>query len=295
MEDAKQNPRRVPQIELPPSLAPKPHGGAPKKPDSGDQAGKDERQPPALRSTDTKRPVVESTPHKTNEERLILEAGGDTKPVDTHSPLTSQPPSASRRNALFGMCLALFVAVVIIVVASQKPASDTANLVQQPPVATTPVPSPAASSVPGTSNEVRALPPAEPTASRESVVESPTPPPLPTVNKVASQRPSLALATRKVEIRKPYIWRDRTYYVPANQLQTFHALRKAGLAKMAAIDKRTGQIANIELQMETADRKTRARLANQRDLLSAQQTKATSEYSDLVSQMDQLTSSLANP
>ncbi len=295
MEDAKQNLQRVPQIELPPSLAPKPLGGAPKKPDSGDQAGKDERQPPASRSTDTKRPVIESTPHKTNEERLVPEAGGDTKPVDTHLPRTSQPPPPSRRNALFGMFLALFVAVVVIVVASNKPAPDTANLVQQPPVATSPVPSAAASSVPSISNEVRALPPAEPTVSSASVSESPTASPLPTVNKVASRRPSPALATRKEEIRKPYIWRDRTYYVPANQMQTFHALRKAGVAKMAAIEKLTGQIANIDLQMETADRKTRGRLANQRDSLSAQQTKSTSEYADLVSQMDQLTASFADP
>ena len=78
-------------------------------------------------------------------------------------------------------------------------------------------------------------------------------------------------------------------------MQRFDAIKKAGRTKLAAMEKLTDQINSIELQMRKADKKTKSRLASQRDALSAQHSEASAEYARLVSEMDQLMSSLANP
>ena len=78
-------------------------------------------------------------------------------------------------------------------------------------------------------------------------------------------------------------------------MQGFNAIKKAGVPKLAAMQKLTDQIESIGWQMAKADKKTKLRLAQQRDELSAQLAQDTADYRRLVSEMDLFLSSIGNP
>jgi len=72
----------------------------------------------------------------------------------------------------------------------------------------------------------------------------------------------------------------------------FNVIKKAGVTKLALNEKLKTQINSIELQMKKADKKTRNRLASQRDALSAQQSEVSADYARQVTEMDALLASL---
>lgn len=311
MENAKQNQQRVPQIELPPPLVPRQQGGEPKEEPSR-HAIKQEKpaaSDPALHSTNAEGGLGERNSRETKVEQPVRESAGDASPVpetagdappaDAVSQQKIDPPS-SDGNAVAWIGVAVLIGFVVIGIASRSSNPQEPGVVQRTSIETTASTEPVGSR---STNPVEPpSPPSPPAVSRTPnsipqtlVPDSPTVPSSPRISRVPSRSVSAATPAPKADAGRTYVWRGRSYYIPPNQMQKFNAIKKAGVTKLATMEKITDQINSIGLQMQRTDKKTKARLASQRDALSAQHSKASAEYARLVSEMDQLMASFVNP
>jgi hypothetical protein len=276
MEDAEPNRQRVQRIQLPPDDPParEPQANAPTQ------------KPPPLAKT--------TTPAQAEQAHLSAAA---QPPPDAAQPVPppATPNSASSQGNTVAWIVGVVVLGVVLLVLVLNSTPHDPSVGQR-----TPIEAPPSTQSIGSPATNPSLPPREPTvaqapkASRQSlapdkpIVQSSPP-------RTPSKRASPATPAPKVETGRTYPWRGRTYYIPPNQMQRFNAIKIPARKKLAEMDKLTDQMNSIGLQMQKADKKTKSRLASQRDALSAQHSEASAEYARLVSEMDQLMSSLANP
>ena len=311
MENAKQNQQRVPQIELPPPLVPRPQGGEPKE-EHARHAIKQEKpavSDPALHSTNAEGGLSERKSRETKVELPVRESSGDAPPVpetagdappvDAVSQQKIDPPS-SDGNALVWIGVTVLIGFVVIGIASRSSNPQEPGVAQRTPIETSASTEPVGSR--STDPVKLPLPPSQPAVSRipnsspqTLAPDTPTVPSSPRISRVPPRSVSAATPAPKTDTRRNYVWRGRTYYIPPNQMQRFDAFKKTGRTKLTTMEKLTDQINSIGLQMQNADKKTKARLASQRDALSEQHSEASAEYARLVSEMDQLMPSFANP
>lgn len=314
MDEAKSNQKRVPQIELPPPITPKPTGEARSRLVQYDvtvhspSAPQKQMTPPPLRPADPATVITDRKSGKPEDEFAapqiagdappLLEATVDTAPKDAVSQHNTIPPSEVNAVAWIGGAILIgFVAVGIALKSSttQSPDAPTRTRVESAPFSGSVV------SDPPDQVELHS-PVSEPAVSRHPntisqphTPDTPTIPTTPRSNRLPPRNPPTTTPVPKEESGRTYAWRGRSYYIPPNQMQRFNAIKKAGVTKLAAMDKLTNQINSIGFQMQKADRKAKARLASQRDELAAQHSAASAEYARIVSEMDQMMSSVGNP
>ncbi|MEI9898148.1 MAG: hypothetical protein WDN28_30905 [Chthoniobacter sp.] len=316
MDDGKQNQRRVPQIELPPPLVPKPPGGTPNRGKPKEESGlhtinqeKPASSDPALFSGSAKEVATERNSPETKDELAVREPAGDAPPVpevvaSIDGAQEKKEPSPSGGNAVIWVGIATLIGFIAIAIALQSANPHGPEVTQRTPVETTSSTEPAVSN---SANPVELRSPlATPAASLapnyspshiQQTLASDTPAvrPSPVISRVSPRTPSVATPAPKTDLGRTYVWRGQTYYIPPNQMQRFNAIKKAGVTQLTAMQKLKDEINSIGFQMQKADKKAKNRLSSRQDALSAQYSEASAEYARVVSEMDQLISSFANP
>jgi hypothetical protein len=274
MEDAEPNRQRVQRIQLPPDDLPA----------QGPQANLTQEPPPLAKTT---------TPAQPAQAHPFAAA---QPPPDARQPAPPPVPphSAASENTVAWIVGVVVLGVVLIVLALNSTPQDP-SVGQR-----TPTEAPPSTQSIGSPSTNPGLPPPEPAVAQaphaspqtlapdKPIVQSSPP-------RTPSNRASPATPAPKVGAGRTYPWRGRTYYIPPNQMQRFNAIKIPARKKLAAMEKLTDQMNSIGLQMDKADKKTKSRLASQLNALSAQHSEARAEYARLVSEMDQLMSSLATP
>ena len=277
--------KRVPQIELPPARPPKPAVEKHNLPRDVSEPAKEEKTASFVKSCEIK------------DQAPAREPAGDGAPADAAASLQRSERSPASDGTSAGWIFAgVMIVVAVIFIASRSSAPQSPDFVQQTAVG---VDSSTPKSVTATPWPEPAPPQPAPQPSTPQIqrlaMTTPAVAQPPRISRPPSHKVSAATPAPKAEVGRNYVWRGKSYYIPPDKMPSFNAIKKAGVPKLAAIQKLQDQIESIGWQMANADKKTRIRLAQQRDEVSAQLTQTTAEYKELASQMDQLLSTVANP